>query len=75
MRKDNLELLLRSAGTYKLAKRIGIRHQSVISWIKRGRVPLERVAAVEAITGVSRHALRPDFFGPAPTQPSNQEAA
>jgi DNA-binding transcriptional regulator YdaS (Cro superfamily) len=32
------------------------------------RVPIERVAAVEALTGVSRHELRPDIFGPAPTQ-------
>ena len=29
-------------------------------------VPGNRVLEIEALTGVSRHALRPDIFGPAP---------
>jgi DNA-binding transcriptional regulator YdaS (Cro superfamily) len=33
-------------------------------------VPAERVLEIERLTGVSRHELRPDVFGPAP-----QEAA
>lgn len=36
----------------------------------RRKVPAERVLDLERITGVSRHFLRPDVFGPAP-----QEAA
>lgn len=34
------------------------------------KVPAERVLGIERMTGVSRHNLRPDVFGPAP-----QEAA
>lgn len=29
------------------------------------QVPAERVLDIEALTGVSRHQLRPDVFGPA----------
>lgn len=34
-------------------------------WEKHG-VPTERVLQVEAVTGISRHSLRPDVFGPLP---------
>jgi DNA-binding transcriptional regulator YdaS (Cro superfamily) len=34
------------------------------------KVPAERVLQIERMTGVSRHDLRPDVFGPTP-----QEAA
>lgn len=30
------------------------------------QVPAERVLEIERITGISRHDLRPDVFGPAP---------
>jgi DNA-binding transcriptional regulator YdaS (Cro superfamily) len=33
----------------------------------RRSVPAGRVLDVERITGVSRHDLRPDIYGPAPT--------
>lgn len=36
--------------------------QAVSQW---KRVPAERVIEVERLTGVSRHELRPDVFGPA----------
>lgn len=36
--------------------------QAVSQW---KRVPAERVADVERATGVARHRLRPDIFGPA----------
>ena len=78
MEKTELKRLLRRFGTYKLAQRIGIKHQSVVNWIKYGRVPPERVLAVEDILGVSRHDLRPDIFGPAPAVtplPKRQEEA
>lgn len=32
------------------------------------RVPAERVLDIERVTGVSRHELRPDIYGPAPVQ-------
>lgn len=39
--------------------------QAISQW---RRVPSERVLAVESATGISRHDLRPDIFGPAPQQ-------
>ena len=56
-----------------LARRLGIRSPSIAGWKKRGRVPAERVLDVERITGVSRHRLRCDIYGPEPL--SQAEAA
>lgn len=47
-----------------LAKRIGVTPQAVLQWKV---VPADRVLTVEEITGISRHELRPDIFGPIPT--------
>ena len=47
----------------KLAQSLGISFQAVCQW---KRVPIERVAAVEKITGVPRAMLRPDIFGELP---------
>jgi TorA maturation chaperone TorD len=46
-------------GVTELARRIGISQPSVSNW---ARVPAERVVAVEAATGVTRVALRPDLY-------------
>jgi DNA-binding transcriptional regulator YdaS (Cro superfamily) len=46
-------------GTANLAQRLGIQAPSIYSW---KRVPPSRVLAVEAATGISRHALRPDLY-------------
>ncbi len=49
------------------AAALGIDNVSVIfNWRTRGRVPANKVLEVEAVTGISRHELRPDIFGPAP---------
>lgn len=32
------------------------------------RIPAERVTDIERITGISRHNLRPDIFGPKPAE-------
>lgn len=34
----------------------------VANWRKRGQVPADSVAAIEQVTGVSCHSLRPDVF-------------
>lgn len=39
-----------------------ISSQAVSQWIE---VPVRRVLVVEQITGISRHDLRPDIYGPA----------
>lgn len=41
--------------------------QAISQW---KRVPADRAIDVEAITGISRHDLRPDVFGPAPAMAS-----
>jgi DNA-binding transcriptional regulator YdaS (Cro superfamily) len=48
-----------------------VRHYAVCKW-GRARIPAEYVLAIEQATGVSRHDLRPDIFGPAP---ATREAA
>lgn len=51
-------------GATKAAAALGIRNPSVVlNWRKRGQVPVGKVLAVEAATGISRHVLRPDIFG------------
>lgn len=40
---------------------------TILRW-ERGQIPPERAVEVERITGISRHELRPDIFGPAPSE-------
>ncbi len=62
-----------AGGVAKLANAIGVSSQAISQW---GRVPAERVLAVEAAVGgeVSRNDLRPDIY-PAPPGPSTGKAA
>jgi TorA maturation chaperone TorD len=60
MREPGLSEAIRAAGgVSELARRLGIAQPSVSNW---ERVPAERVASVEAATGVDRTRLRPDLF-------------
>lgn len=43
----------------EIARRLNIRSSAVAMWT---RVPAERVADVERITGIPREKLRPDLF-------------
>jgi DNA-binding transcriptional regulator YdaS (Cro superfamily) len=36
--------------------------QAVGLWVKSKKVPADRVLAIEAASGVSRHDLRPDIY-------------
>ncbi|WP_226426564.1 YdaS family helix-turn-helix protein [Xanthomonas sp. MWU16-30325] len=52
-----------------------VKQGHVWAWINRGHsVPAEFVIKIEAATGVSRHDLRPDVFGPAPANPDGEVA-
>lgn len=62
----------RIGGIVALAKALGITKGAVSQW---ERVPAEHVLSVEHLTGVSRHDLRPDVFGPAPSEPARARAA
>lgn len=48
----------------KLGRSLGVSHMTVLLWA-RGRIPAERVMAVEQATGLPRHELRPDLYPPA----------
>lgn len=47
-----------------LSVTLGITPGALSQW---SQVPPDRAIDVERITGISRHELRPDIFGPAPT--------
>lgn len=54
----------KAGGSTELARALGdLTPQAISQWKV---VPADRVLKVEEITGVSRHDLRPDIFGPAP---------
>lgn len=55
----------KAGGPIALAASLGIKHPALYSW---KRVPAERVLQIEKLTGVSRHELRPDVFGPMPEE-------
>ena len=61
MRDQGLEEAIRAAGgVSELARKLGIWQPSVSSWT---RIPAERVVAIESLTNVPRHVLRPDLYG------------
>lgn len=49
-------------GMSKLSRLLGLSPAAVGLW---EQVPPKRVLEVERLTGVSRHVLRPDIYGPA----------
>jgi DNA-binding transcriptional regulator YdaS (Cro superfamily) len=60
-----------SGGVTAFCKRLGITRQSVWRWQEKG-VPVERLEAIQKLTGVAPAAVRPDFArvmgaAPAPT--------
>lgn len=60
------QIIANAGGAVVVARKIGIKYQSVQEWIARGQIPAQRVIEMEKLTGVSRHRLRPDVFGPRP---------
>ena len=48
-------------GPTKLARLIGIQQPSLYSW---RLIPANRVIAIERVTGIPRHELRPDIYPP-----------
>jgi TorA maturation chaperone TorD len=60
MRDVGLQQAIEAAGgVSELARKIGISQPSVSNW---SRIPAERVATIEEVTGISRAVLRPDLF-------------
>ena len=50
-----------------LSRALQLPYQTVASWKRRG-VPAERVIDVGRVTGVRRHAIRPDLYPPTGTE-------
>jgi len=60
VRERGLEEAIKAVGGVgALARALGISQPSVSSW---NRVPSERVIAVEKVSGIGRHILRPDLY-------------
>ncbi len=57
-----------------VAAELGISRQAIGQW---EQTPPKHVLKLEALSGVSRHELRPDIYGPAPamSKPETEEAA
>lgn len=51
-----------AGGQSAIARRLGVSQPTVWAWLNGGQLPAEHVLAVEAATGVSKHALRPDIY-------------
>ena len=66
-----------AGGQLALANQLGIKQGHVWSWLNTGRQRASGryVLAIEAATGVSRHDLRPDIFGPHPQREPTHEVA
>jgi DNA-binding transcriptional regulator YdaS (Cro superfamily) len=60
MDQEKLRAALR--GQAKVAEKLGVTQQSVSGWVQTGRVPFDKVIAIEALTGIPRHELRPDIY-------------
>jgi len=57
-----LHAVAQAGGQTALARKLKVKPQAVHQWLTAGRVPPLRVLAVEAASGVSRKALRPDLY-------------
>lgn len=53
-----------AGGAAAIARELGITLAAITLWKRRG-IPANRVLAVERMSGISRHQLRPDVFGEA----------
>jgi DNA-binding transcriptional regulator YdaS (Cro superfamily) len=59
-----MNLVLRNITGAELARQLKVTRQAITFWKTRGKIPAERVLAVEAASGVSRSVLRPDLYPP-----------
>jgi len=52
------QAILKSGNASTLARLLGVSRAAVSQW---KRVPVNRITAVERVTGIPRHLLRPDL--------------
>jgi len=71
---DALDKAVKAAGgVTSLADSLGVVQSTVSNWRKRRRVPPGHVIRIEGVTGVSRHELCPEVFGPANGQGAEEQ--
>ena len=76
-----IKLAVQSEGSLaRVADRLNLTRQAVEQWnTAKGkyRVPPKHVLELELMSGVSRHELRPDIYGPPPkrVRPSGREVS
>ena len=51
------EAIDKAGGIVKFAAAVGVTHQAVYAWFRKGWMPLERAVVVERLTGVDRLLL------------------
>ena len=61
MSKALQQAIERVGGQRELGRQLGVSYQAIQTWLQ-SKVPAERVLTIERLTGVSRHALRPDIY-------------
>ncbi|MFC6790617.1 transcriptional regulator [Methylobacterium komagatae] len=67
MSEAALKIAIEKAGGHaKLGRALGISGAAISQWTQ---CPPLRVLAVEELTGVPRHELRPDLYPPVPAKP------
>lgn len=59
MRAVTRKAIKQAGGGAKLAGALNLKRQAIYQW---QRVPADHVSAVEQITGIPRHELRPDLY-------------
>jgi transcriptional regulator with XRE-family HTH domain len=52
----------KGATLLEMGKALGVDKSTLMRW-EHGRVPPERLAEIERLTGIPRRKLRPDIFG------------
>jgi DNA-binding transcriptional regulator YdaS (Cro superfamily) len=63
-------------GQAAMARLLQVSPQAVSQWVKGKRpVPPRLALKIETATGVSRHDLRPDIFGPEPDKGGKRRTA
>lgn len=67
------EAIKQAGGVRALARQLEITAPAIIAWREVG-VPVRRVLAIEKLTGVSRHDLRPDIYPREDWEPKPVEA-
>ena len=65
MNQQTIKAIDAAGGLQPMAAKLGVTYQAVQKWRNSG-IPVTRVLDVERITGISRHEIRPDIFGPEP---------